>query len=325
MDSRPRGDPRTWEALRGGGTEGESQHGARHVRRVTLPLSNRLSPLRGQSPSGERRRRRCSYSGLLLSFLACLPFLPSLVIRLRAFPRALQQGLNAGAGRHAGIPPFKRRTPALQPPPLFVVPGLSKQGWEPVRPGPAEDKHSSSRTLLLHKGPGLQRRRGGAQSKHTVSSLVRTKVEGQLMDANWVRGRVCATLPVFPRSELDTGWRHADTPPTNAYSARQRCCDLALRGQRAVSPFTRPLGKAHGEARAALARQPCPLSSQSYLCNHTLHPNGAPESLACHPLQAAASVTPRQRPPPPPRINMTAPIHCQSATSERIAAEHRMA
>lgn len=155
VDSRPRGDPRTWEALRGGGTEGESQHGARHVRRVTLPLSNRLSPLRGQSPSGERRRRRCSYSGLLLSFLACLPFLPSLVIRLRAFPRALQQGLNAGAGRHAGIPPFKRRTPALQPPPLLLFQA------SPNRAGNRSDLVPLKTNTPLHahysftKGPGF--------------------------------------------------------------------------------------------------------------------------------------------------------------------------
>lgn len=79
------------------------------------------------------------------------------------------------------LPPLPRASPLLQP---FVFLGLSKQSWEPVRPGPAEDKHFPSCILLLYKE--LYTLCPAAQSKHNTSSLQR---EGQKSANRGHRGR----------------------------------------------------------------------------------------------------------------------------------------
>lgn len=57
--------------------------------------------------------------------------------------------------------------------PLFVFLGLSKQSWEPVRPGPneamAENKHFASRILVFYKEARVSHSLWRAQSKHTIS------------------------------------------------------------------------------------------------------------------------------------------------------------
>lgn len=153
----------------------KSQQGKPHIRWVVFLLLRGLSPFTVRSKS----KLGAAQSSHTLSLppylcnasfgLCCRTFSQKLtghwdhsVPVSRVLPLAL------------GIPPSTPTpNPNLQ---LFVFLGLSKQRWEPVRPGlteaTAEDKHFTSRILLLYKELRFYTHCGGVQSKYTTSSLV---------------------------------------------------------------------------------------------------------------------------------------------------------
>ena len=188
---------------------GESQQGTPHVRSVRFPLSGGLSPFYGRSESKVKRRRGstrlplsscCTRSTFLSLPSSSVAVLSPREIRARikaevwTSPRACHDSLGFTEILLASLSP-KAIPPSDPTPnpeawaPCFVFLRLSKQSWEPVRPGPteatAEDKHFTSRILLLYKEPpGFRITALRRPSKHSTSSLVRAGVKGRLMDAS---------------------------------------------------------------------------------------------------------------------------------------------
>lgn len=167
----------------GGGEEDRGRgRGRKSTRSTSCPAGHvshvGLSPfIPDQSPSTERQRETAAVFFFLrhrVSPFLSLPFLSQRLL-LKLEPKQERKcGFSLGptglwdhkapARSYCLLPPSPRH-PTLRPNPKsqasapFVFLGLSKQRWEPVRPGlteaTAEDKHFTSRILLLYKEPGL--------------------------------------------------------------------------------------------------------------------------------------------------------------------------
>lgn len=113
---------------------------------------------KGRSGGGEEWRRKSTRSNNVSPFHTSSESKSSAVtvcpVFLSVSMQIQKQDLSAGEI----FPPVLSVTPPSDPNPSFspfVFVGLSKQSWEPVRPGQteatAEDKHFTSRILVLYK------------------------------------------------------------------------------------------------------------------------------------------------------------------------------